>query len=83
MRALRTTFVHAAVKLTNLHSAAALAARLKTLGVDSVMAERNPRPGDNWALRYDCMRFHIPTSFCDLPFMCELIDRDHPCTRQS
>jgi hypothetical protein len=34
------------------------------------MAERNPKPGDNWALRYDCMRFHIPTSFCDLPYMC-------------
>ncbi|KAB8231633.1 uncharacterized protein BDW43DRAFT_320665 [Aspergillus alliaceus] len=52
------------------NAAVALAARLKALGVESVMAERNPRPGDNWALRYDCMRFHIPTSFCDLPYMC-------------
>lgn len=33
------------------------------------MAERNPQTGDNWALRYDCMRFHLPTSFCDLPYM--------------
>lgn len=49
--------------------AAALAARLKTLGVESVMAERNSQVGDNWARRYDCMRFHIPTSFCDFPFM--------------
>ncbi|KAH7142874.1 hypothetical protein B0J13DRAFT_623463 [Dactylonectria estremocensis] len=51
------------------NSAAALAARLKALGVESVMADRNARPGDNWALRYDCMKFHIPTSFCDLPYM--------------
>lgn len=47
----------------------ALAGRLKTLGVDSVMAERNPRVGDNWALRYECMKFHIPTSFAELPFL--------------
>ncbi|KAE8332816.1 hypothetical protein BDV39DRAFT_199816 [Aspergillus sergii] len=51
------------------NAAVTVAARLKALGVDSVMAERNSRPGDNWALRYDCMRFHIPTSFCDLPYM--------------
>lgn len=51
------------------NAAAALAARLKTLGVESVMAERNPNPGDNWARRYDCMSFHIPTSFCDMPYM--------------
>lgn len=54
--------------------AIALSARLKALGVDSVMAEKNPCPGDNWALRYDCMKFHIPTSFCELPFMCTLIN---------
>ncbi|RMJ08466.1 hypothetical protein CDV36_011918 [Fusarium kuroshium] len=51
------------------NAAVALAGRLKTLGVDSVMAERNPRVGDNWALRYECMKFHIPTSFAELPFM--------------
>ncbi|KAL4806197.1 hypothetical protein BDV18DRAFT_138967 [Aspergillus unguis] len=51
------------------NAAVALSARLKALNVDSVMADRNPRPGDNWALRYDCMRFHIPTAFCDLPYM--------------
>ncbi|KAJ5505917.1 hypothetical protein N7453_004874, partial [Penicillium expansum] len=33
------------------------------------MAERNPQAGDNWALRYDCMRFHVPTSFCHLPYL--------------
>lgn len=33
------------------------------------MAERKAQPGDNWALRYDYMRFHLPTSFCDLPYL--------------
>lgn len=36
------------------------------------MAERNSRVGDNWAKRYDCMKFHVPTSFCDMPYMSEL-----------
>ncbi|KAB5531374.1 hypothetical protein GE09DRAFT_973608 [Coniochaeta sp. 2T2.1] len=51
------------------NAAVALAARLKALGVDSIMAERNARVGDNWALRYDSLRFHVPTSFCELPYM--------------
>lgn len=50
-------------------SAVTLAARLKAMGVDTVMAERNAAPGDNWASRYDCMRFHIPTSVCEMPYM--------------
>ncbi|KAL2839732.1 hypothetical protein BJY01DRAFT_250332 [Aspergillus pseudoustus] len=52
------------------NAAVTLSARLKALGVDSVMVDRNARPGDNWALRYDCLKFHIPTSFCELPYMC-------------
>ncbi|KAF5617232.1 K+ transport flavoprotein [Fusarium tjaetaba] len=51
------------------NAAAALAARLKAYGVESIMAERNARVGDNWAKRYDCMKFHVPTSFCDMPYM--------------
>ncbi|CDM36621.1 hypothetical protein DTO006G1_1649 [Penicillium roqueforti] len=51
------------------NSAIALAARLKALGVESVMAERNVHAGDNWALRYDSMRFHVLTSLCHLPYM--------------
>ncbi|KAI1870369.1 uncharacterized protein JN550_005297 [Neoarthrinium moseri] len=51
------------------NAAVALAARLKALGVESIVAERNARVGDNWALRYDSLRFHVPTSFCELPFM--------------
>ncbi|KAK3306767.1 uncharacterized protein B0T15DRAFT_492292 [Chaetomium strumarium] len=51
------------------NAAVALAARLKAMGVESVMAERNPQPGDNWALRYECLRFHVPTEYADLPYM--------------
>ncbi len=36
------------------------------------MLERNANVGDNWALRYECMRFHVPTSACELPFLREL-----------
>lgn len=51
------------------NAAVALAARLKALGVDSIMAERNANVGDNWALRHDWLKFHVPTSFCELPYM--------------
>lgn len=51
------------------NAAAALAARLKAVGVDSIIAERNSHVGDNWARRYDCMKFHVPTSLCELPYM--------------
>lgn len=45
-----------------------LAACLKARGVESVVVEKNPRPGDNWALRYDCLRFHIGKHSCNPPF---------------
>ncbi|KAL1840235.1 hypothetical protein VTJ49DRAFT_666 [Mycothermus thermophilus] len=51
------------------NAAASLAARLKALGVDSIMADRNARPGDNWALRYDALKFHVPTQFCDMAYL--------------
>lgn len=51
------------------NAAVSLAARLRSLGVDSVCADRNPRVGDYWALRYDCMKFHLPTSSADKAYM--------------
>jgi len=51
------------------NGAACTAARLKALGVDSIMLERNAHAGDNWALRYDSLRFHIPTSICHMPYL--------------
>ncbi|KAI1134738.1 FAD/NAD(P)-binding domain-containing protein [Hypoxylon sp. FL0543] len=46
-----------------------LAARLKALGVESVMLEKNAQVGDNWMTRYDCLRFHIPTASCEMPYL--------------
>ncbi|KAK0642223.1 hypothetical protein B0T16DRAFT_421192 [Cercophora newfieldiana] len=51
------------------NAGAGLAARLKALAVESVILERNANPGDSWALRYDSLRFHVPTSICDMPYM--------------
>lgn len=33
------------------------------------MADRNANPGDNWALRYDSLKFHVPTAMCDMPYL--------------
>ncbi|OHE97143.1 hypothetical protein CORC01_07584 [Colletotrichum orchidophilum] len=51
------------------NSAVSVAARLKALGVESVMLDRNPTPGDNWALRYHAMKFHIPTVICNMAYL--------------
>lgn len=44
------------------------------------MVEKNACPGDNWALRHDCMKFDLPVSFCDLPFMRKLTGFLRPFT---
>lgn len=46
-----------------------LSARLKALGVDSLIIDRNRQDGDNWALRYDCLRFHISKANCETPYL--------------
>lgn len=46
-----------------------LSARLKALGVDSVIVEKNAQAGDNWALRYDCLRFHIGRHSAETPYL--------------
>ncbi|KAI1073739.1 FAD/NAD(P)-binding domain-containing protein [Whalleya microplaca] len=51
------------------NSGSTLAARLKALGVESVMIDKNPQVGDNWALRYDCLQLHVPTSSCEMPYL--------------
>ncbi|KAI0805664.1 hypothetical protein GGR55DRAFT_680858 [Xylaria sp. FL0064] len=45
------------------------AARLKALGVESVVADRNDQLGDNWLQRYDSLRLHVPTSNCEMPYL--------------
>ncbi|KAI0473870.1 FAD/NAD(P)-binding domain-containing protein [Xylariaceae sp. FL0804] len=51
------------------NAAATLAARLKAMNIESVMLDRNRNVGDNWNLRYDCMRLHVPTASCEMPYM--------------
>ncbi|TDZ15099.1 putative indole-3-pyruvate monooxygenase YUCCA10 [Colletotrichum orbiculare MAFF 240422] len=51
------------------NSGVLLAARLKALGVSFIVVDRNKKVGDNWALRYDCMRFHTYKSFCETPYI--------------
>ncbi|KAK0383797.1 hypothetical protein NLU13_9708 [Sarocladium strictum] len=51
------------------NAAVSLAARLKAVGVSYIMAEKNAKVGDNWALRYDSLKFHVPTSFCEMPYL--------------
>jgi cation diffusion facilitator CzcD-associated flavoprotein CzcO len=46
-----------------------LGARLKALGVDFVIVEKNAKAGDNWANRYDSMRFHVYKTACDPPYI--------------
>ncbi|KAJ5621936.1 hypothetical protein N7528_005168 [Penicillium herquei] len=45
------------------------AARLKALGVDCVIIDKNEQAGDNWAERYDCLKFHIQKSCCQTPYL--------------
>jgi cation diffusion facilitator CzcD-associated flavoprotein CzcO len=45
------------------------AAQLKAYGVESVVLDRNAKIGDNWASRYDSLRFHVPTSNCEMPYI--------------
>ncbi|KAI9028650.1 hypothetical protein DFJ74DRAFT_603593 [Hyaloraphidium curvatum] len=51
------------------NSGVILGARLKELGMDYLVVERNARPGDNWRLRYDPMRFHLPASSVQMPYV--------------
>ncbi|KAH6695149.1 hypothetical protein F5X68DRAFT_243654 [Plectosphaerella plurivora] len=45
------------------------AARLKALGIDHLVVEKNARAGDNWSNRYDYLRFHIGKNYCQVPYL--------------
>ena len=49
-------------------SGLALAAQLQHLGVPYLVAEQNPRVGDNWRNRYDSLVLHDPVWVNHLPF---------------
>ena len=46
-----------------------LGARLKQLGVPSIVLERNERPGDAWRKRYDALRLHFQVTYCEFPYL--------------
>jgi cation diffusion facilitator CzcD-associated flavoprotein CzcO len=46
-----------------------LAARLKALGVSSLIIERNARIGDSWRQRYDCLTLQFPHWGDHFPYM--------------
>ncbi|MCA8880795.1 MAG: NAD(P)/FAD-dependent oxidoreductase [Rhodobacteraceae bacterium] len=47
----------------------AIAARLRTLGVDTLLIERNARIGDNWRHRYHALTLHNQVQVNHLPYM--------------
>lgn len=47
----------------------ALAARLRALGVPSLVVEKNPRAGDSWRNRYRTLVLHDPVWFDHMPYM--------------
>jgi putative flavoprotein involved in K+ transport len=46
-----------------------LAARLKQLGVPTIIVERNPRAGDSWRKRYRSLVLHDPVWYDHLPYL--------------
>ncbi|SFE03655.1 NAD(P)/FAD-dependent oxidoreductase [Roseivivax sediminis] len=47
----------------------ALGARLRQLGVPSLIVERNDRPGDSWRKRYKSLCLHDPVWYDHLPYI--------------
>jgi putative flavoprotein involved in K+ transport len=46
-----------------------LGARLKRLGVPTIILEKNPRPGDSWRVRYRSLVLHDPVWYDHLPYL--------------
>lgn len=47
----------------------ALGARLKRLGVPTIIVEKNERPGDSWRKRYKSLCLHDPVWYDHLPYL--------------
>ncbi len=47
----------------------ALGARLKRLGVSTIIVEKNERPGDSWRNRYKSLCLHDPVWYDHLPYL--------------
>lgn len=51
------------------HGGLVLGARLRQMGVDALIIERNPRVGDNWRNRYHSLTLHNEVATNTLPYM--------------
>lgn len=47
----------------------AMGARLRQLGVPTIIVEKNPRPGDSWRNRYKSLCLHDPVWYDHLPYI--------------
>lgn len=47
----------------------ALGARLRKLGVPTIIVEKNPRPGDSWRNRYKSLCLHDPVWYDHMPYL--------------
>ena len=47
----------------------ALGARLRQLGVPSLVIDKHPRPGDQWRNRYKSLCLHDPVWYDHLPYL--------------
>jgi len=46
-----------------------LGARLRRLGVPTIIVEKNPRPGDSWRNRYKSLCLHDPVWYDHMPYL--------------
>ena len=44
-------------------------ARLRQLGVPTIVVDRHDRPGDQWRKRYQSLRLHDPVWYDHLPYL--------------
>jgi cation diffusion facilitator CzcD-associated flavoprotein CzcO len=51
------------------HAGLSIAARLKQLGVDALIVDRNGRVGDNWRKRYHALTLHNQVQVNHLPYL--------------
>ena len=48
----------------------ALGARMRRLGVPTIIVEKNEQPGDSWRKRYKTLCLHDPVWYDHLPYLC-------------
>ncbi|MBM3368188.1 MAG: NAD(P)/FAD-dependent oxidoreductase [Betaproteobacteria bacterium] len=51
------------------HAGLSIAARLRQLGVEALVVDRNPRVGDNWRRRYHALTLHNQVQVNHLPYL--------------